>query len=244
MASSLAPFLCNRWKRDPIGIKIVVSFLLLADIISFALDLGFVWLYLITHFGDFQYIRRSEWVLTLPVMTVIISSTVQCFFAWRVKVLTGKKWLWVILNVASFISFREHSSSIIERTNLTSMQSVVWELLSAAWIVKEFDKFQSFQSVIIVWLTLAATDILIAVILVVQLSRRRNGIADTEDLITRLVRFTIQTGLVTSLWAITDLIVFLTLTNNLQAMHTKSLFWRLPFVSHVLAYRNIDSPPV
>ncbi|KAF8288397.1 hypothetical protein DL93DRAFT_2044490, partial [Clavulina sp. PMI_390] len=88
-------------------------------------------------------------------------------------------------------------------------------------IVKEFDKFQSFQSVVIVWLTTsAATDILIAIILVVQLSRRRNGIADTEDLITRLVRFTIQTGLVTSLWAITDLIVFLTLVSSFITFHS------------------------
>ncbi|KAF8311182.1 hypothetical protein DL93DRAFT_2083628 [Clavulina sp. PMI_390] len=142
-----------------------------------------------------------------PIVTVIIASTVQCFFAWRVKALTGNRWLWAILNVASFASF------------LCGIGTSI-----AAFTVNKFAEFQKFKIIVIVWLTLSAiTDILIAGVLVVQLSRRRNGIADTEDLITKLIRFTIQTGLVTTVWAITDLILYLALKNNLHLIFQLAL---------------------
>lgn len=48
-------------------------------------------------------------------MTVIVSSTVQAFFAWRVKKLTGKKWLCIVLNISSLIQFREFSVLDITR---------------------------------------------------------------------------------------------------------------------------------
>ncbi|KAF8311185.1 hypothetical protein DL93DRAFT_2083634 [Clavulina sp. PMI_390] len=206
------------WHRDATGIKVVVIILLVADILNFILDLVFAWLfgvsnsfpvlmdrtrctahsysYLVTHFGDFEYIQVSGWLMnTEPGITAIIASTVQCFFAWRVKVLTGNRWLWALLNVASFASF------------LCGLGTSI-----ACFIVHEFAQFHRFKAIAIVWLTLSAiTDILIAGVLVYQLSRRRNGIADTEDLISKLIRFTIQTGLVTSVCAITNLVVYLAL---------------------------------
>jgi len=86
---------------------------------------------------------------------------------------------------------------------------------------------------VIIWLTLsAATDLVIAGVMVHYLRSRRTGIAQTEDIITKLVRcestslsevvwvlywaynlssVTIQTGLITSVCAVVDLIVYLSL---------------------------------
>jgi hypothetical protein len=86
---------------------------------------------------------------------------------------------------------------------------------------------------VVIWLTLsAATDLVIAGVMVHYLRSRRTGIAQTEDIITKLVRcgsislskavwalywahnlssVTIQTGLITSVCAVVDLIVYLSL---------------------------------
>ncbi|KAJ7220708.1 hypothetical protein GGX14DRAFT_313825, partial [Mycena pura] len=40
--------------------------------------------------------------------------------------------------------------------------------------------------------------------------RHKTGMQDTDQLIDRIVRLTIQTGLLTSIWALIDLILFLT----------------------------------
>ncbi len=55
--------------------------------------------------------------------------------------------------------------------------------------MKDFFRFQSFRSVVIVWLTLSAiTDIVIAIVMVEYLRTHRTGIQKTEDAITKLVR--------------------------------------------------------
>ncbi|KAF8324562.1 uncharacterized protein EI90DRAFT_2325060 [Cantharellus anzutake] len=195
-------------KRDPAWLKYTVAFLMIADIVNFVFDFTFVWQYTITHFGDFEYIQRSTWVFnTDPVMTVIISTTVQSFYAWRVRKLTGHTWLYVLLFVSASIQF------------LSGLGTTI-----GCSIVKDFYRFQSFRSVVIVWLTLSAvTDIAIAAIMVEYLRTHRTGIQKTEDAITRLVRFTIQTGALTSIWAIVDLIVYLSFNNTLHLIFNMSL---------------------
>lgn len=104
-------------------------------------------------------------------MTVIISSTVQSFFAWRVNKLTGRRWLYILLNISSFVQFRKSSEHIFRYINLTLASNIavcgmLAELLACApmniereirlglgttigcSIVKDFANFQSFQSVV------------------------------------------------------------------------------------------------
>ena len=59
----------------------------------------------------------------------------------------------------------------------------------ACSIVKEFKNFQSFQSIVIIWLSLSAvTDVAIAVTMVIYLRGHRTGMAQSEDIVTRLIR--------------------------------------------------------
>lgn len=70
-------------------------------------------------------------------------------------------------------------------------------------------------TVYVVWLVLApVTDLVISLALVTFLRQSRTGFATTDDLLTKLTRLTIQTGLITAVWALIDLILFVSLTPN------------------------------
>ncbi|KAF8593643.1 hypothetical protein BDV93DRAFT_221658 [Ceratobasidium sp. AG-I] len=143
---------------------------------------------------------HSHWFFHVePAMTVMISSTVQGFFAWRIARFTGHAWLGWSIAAAVFVQFLAGVGTTI-----------------GAWIVVDFAKFQTLKPPIIIWLsTSAAIDVAVASILSWHLHRNRTGFSKTDDIITRLIRLTVQTELLTSIWAVTDLILYLTVPNNL-----------------------------
>lgn len=68
------------------------------------------------------------------------------------------------------------------------------------------------------WLTSSVLcDVLITVSLCFYLSSHRSGVNKrTDDLVTRVIRITVQTGLMTSLWAILDLIIYRVQNNSMH----------------------------
>lgn len=58
------------------------------------------------------------------------------------------------------------------------------------------------------------TDLVISLALVTFLRQSRTGFATTDDLLTKLTRLTIQTGLITAVWALIDLILFVSMTSS------------------------------
>jgi len=61
-------------------------------------------------------------------------------------------------------------------------------------------------------------DIIITGSLTWYLQRNKSGIKGTDDIVTRIIRLTVQTGMITTLWAILDLIVYLTEANSLHLL--------------------------
>ncbi|KAG8691560.1 hypothetical protein FRC11_001239 [Ceratobasidium sp. 423] len=200
--------------RDHRWIKTLVGYMFLVDTLNSVFDIGLVWKYTITLFGDSHGILVSSWWFNVePVMTVMISSTTQGFFAWRIAKLTGRAWMGWAIAFSAFIQFAAGLGSTI-----------------GAFIVKDFARFQELKAAVITWLGLSAvTDIVITctlswntTLILVPQHTHRTGFSKTDDIITRLVRLTVQTGLVTTLWAITDLILYLGWSHNLH------LFFQLP----------------
>lgn len=182
------------FRSDRSILKLFVGFLFVADTLNAIFDLHFIYDYLITHFGDLHYASASNWSFTTdPVMTSIIAFSCQLFFAWRVYRLT-KSWVW---------------PAIIAVLSAASLLGAIGTTIGVS-IVLHFAEFQKFQSVVIVWLLCAAlADIVITFSLIRTLSKSRTGFQATDDLITKLIRTTIQTGALTTVFAIIDLILFL-----------------------------------
>ncbi|KAI9059272.1 hypothetical protein FKP32DRAFT_1680090 [Trametes sanguinea] len=182
------------YKRDKAWIKLFVICLFVCDTVNCAFDIAFLYMPLVNEFGNVEALNVATWVFaTDPAMTAIIAGLVQSFFAWRVKVLTRSWYAVVVIALCSFAQFCGGLGTAI-----------------AVGMIPEFVHFQKFQVIVIVWLAFSAVaDTLITASLVWHLRRNKTGMPVTDDIINRIIRLTVQTGLVTALCAIVDLILFL-----------------------------------
>ncbi|THH20333.1 hypothetical protein EW146_g1023 [Bondarzewia mesenterica] len=152
---------------------------------------------LVNNFGDMNAQAVSNWVFGMsPLTNGIIAVSVQIFFSWRVRVLTGKIWAMLLIVFLSVVSSLAAITVFFIAAILASSPTA-----SAASFVKP---------VIIVWLVLSATaDSLISTTLVYHLRKNRTGFVSTDDTLNKIIRLTVQTGIITSVWAILDLGVYL-----------------------------------
>ncbi|KAJ8087219.1 hypothetical protein PM082_006049 [Marasmius tenuissimus] len=157
------------YKRDKLWIKCYVSVLYLLNILNTVFITIYLYTSLIKNFGDAEYLTHANWVFaTDPVLTGIIATQVQIFFAWRVKVLTRNVWMGLIVAALGLAGLGG------------SVASTAGVLAHPA-----FAEFQVFKS------------------------KHKTGFEASDLLVDRIIRLTVQTGAVTSLCAIIDLILFL-----------------------------------
>ncbi|KAI4518049.1 hypothetical protein K525DRAFT_209492 [Schizophyllum commune Loenen D] len=80
----------------------------------------------------------------------------------------------------------------------------------AIHFVSHFSEFQKFEIAVIFWLVAAAVgDVFITVALTKYLREHYTGYRATDDRIDGIIRLTVQTGMITAVWAIIDLGVYL-----------------------------------
>ncbi|KAI0322366.1 hypothetical protein OF83DRAFT_797779 [Amylostereum chailletii] len=184
----------SKYKKDRLWMKLLVLFIFIADTVNSVFDIIFVYTSLVDHFNDPLAVQTADWVFaTDPAMTSIIGSTVQFFFSWRVKVLTGSIPLTVILMLGSFVS------------GLGGIATSI-----AIGIVPHWLEFQKFQAPVIVWLvTSSLVDVTITIVLTWHLRSHKTGFTHTDDVLDKIIRLTVQTGMITAVWAIVDLGIFL-----------------------------------
>ncbi|KAL1700895.1 hypothetical protein EV121DRAFT_294768 [Schizophyllum commune] len=85
----------NVYKRkDPLYLRLLVLFLFLADTAHTAFTMAYMYIALIIHYDDLPYLKHTTWVFaTEPALVGIIGGSVQLFFSWRVRMLTGNVFL-------------------------------------------------------------------------------------------------------------------------------------------------------
>ncbi|KAK0235368.1 hypothetical protein EDD85DRAFT_73655 [Armillaria nabsnona] len=184
-------------QKDPRWMRLFVFYLLLAETTNTILDVGIVFEPLILRYGSEIPLIRSPLPLQLTdgVMTVLISTPVQMFMAWRIRIITKSRIPALVIAVFS----------------LTAMAGGIWTTVSVS-LQPDYQQFADFRAAPITWLVSSAvTDILVSCFLVYSLSRKRN--AFSNDIISRLIRYNVQTGTITSIAALADAIVFITDSN-------------------------------
>ncbi|KAK0495502.1 hypothetical protein EDD18DRAFT_244646 [Armillaria luteobubalina] len=199
-------------QRDPRWMRLFVFYLLLAETTNTILDVGIIFEPLILNYGsEIPLIRSplrelchrwlssyvSELIYTSVlradgVMTVLISTPVQIFMAWRIKIITQSR----------------IPALVIAAFSLTAMAGGIWTTVSVS-LQPDYQQFANFRAAPITWLVSSAvTDIFVSCFLVYSLSRKRNDFSN--DMISRLIRYNVQTGTITSVAALADAIVFIT----------------------------------
>ncbi|KAJ3932506.1 MAG: hypothetical protein NXY57DRAFT_894040, partial [Lentinula lateritia] len=186
----------SSFKKDRMWMKMLVAGLLLADTVNAIFDAVYLYDSLIIHFGILN--RNSGRALYTAyhvdiVDNALIAGTVQLFFAWRVKVLTTNWCMVLIVVIASL-------------TGLIGGLITTYEV----GVTPHFVNFRHFKWSVIMWLAGECfADLVITSVLVWHLRKHKTGFQASDELVDRIIRLTVQTGLLTSLCAILDLIFFL-----------------------------------
>jgi len=127
------------------------------------------------------------------------STPIQLFLAWRVKLTSNSTVIPLIICIFA----------------VTSLIGGVATTISICFI-KQLSQLHRFEPAVLVWLVSSAVaDVLITSSLSLNLYHRKTGIRTTDDLLDRIIRLTIQTGLVTTTVAIAELVVYSTTTTTL-----------------------------
>ncbi|EEB95000.1 hypothetical protein MPER_06097, partial [Moniliophthora perniciosa FA553] len=146
---------------------------------------------------------------SVPIMTGIVSCAVQLFFAWRIWAISSSIYIPVMIGVLFFL---QCAGSLWAGAH--SKEIGIWSQLQ-----------EQNQAPTILWLGgTTACDVIITVTMLYCLSTSRNGFRATNAILVKFIRLTIETGLITSTFAILDLTFFLVFQHANYHLGTRHMF--------------------
>ncbi|KZT42651.1 hypothetical protein SISSUDRAFT_1041263 [Sistotremastrum suecicum HHB10207 ss-3] len=176
----------NRFPHDARWMKGLVATIWCLDALHVALCTHTIYHYLIVNYGNSDALLTEVWSLAIQTdCNGLIGMMVECFFARRVLKLSGNRYITTLIIVLAFIHFGLGVYFTVE-----------------AFVLKDFSQFAKLTWVTCTGLgSAAAADITIAVSLVYTLQKIRTGMARTDNVITTLIVYAINTGALTSMFA-------------------------------------------
>ncbi|KAJ7490113.1 hypothetical protein B0H11DRAFT_1015191 [Mycena galericulata] len=174
----------NHSRRDSYRLKCLVAFVLVCDTAQQAILTACVYTYIITNFGNPDVLSHLVKTLVIEVFFEnFIALAVQFFYCYRVFRLSNGNWAisgcLAMISLGSFVALLVYSI----KTLLTKIAD-----LGAA-------KTLSMNCNI----ATAVTDVLITSVLIYYLATAKKGLKQTDHMINRLIAFTFNTGIPTSL---------------------------------------------
>ncbi|KAJ7443015.1 hypothetical protein FB451DRAFT_1568810 [Mycena latifolia] len=184
----------TRYKRDREWFRYLVLYLLIAETANTVFDIGLIYEPLIVRYATPRAVEISPLLLRPDAaVTVAISTPVQLFVAWRVKMLTQSYFFPGLIALLSIISL----GGGISVTVMVSLQP-------------DYAGFGHFHPFVITWLSsTAACDVILSGALIYSLYTRKTGTRITDRYADRIIRLTVQTGSITAVTALLDLLFFL-----------------------------------
>lgn len=195
---------------DMLWIQITVYMLFVLDTFQSTVTCALTWSAMCSGWGRPEALEVPGWGFSaIPAVSGIVSAWVQCFFAWRIYVL-GK---WRLIPVAIvMLALAQASGGLAAGIRFVPLKFVT--------------ELHVVYPMVCVWLGGSAlVDVLVAVSMVYLLyaaKKNADGNNRTERMLTRLIRMTVETGVVTAAAASLDLGLFLGFRNN--NLHTLLAF--------------------
>ncbi|KAI0721762.1 hypothetical protein C8Q72DRAFT_897375 [Fomitopsis betulina] len=200
-------------KNDPWLLRLFIMLLFSADTLQTGLSVVYVYDGLVMHFGSMLYLEKPRSgqamllpilehfmivsFLAVPIITGIIACSVHFFFAFRVKVVSNRTWLSVIIFMLAIASMVFDIAGVI---------AIRWPRMGGYKALRR----PAVKGLLSSWLiTGVVADVLIAVSLVWHLHRRKSGFSETDSIVNKIILLTVQTGVLTTTWAITGLTFYL-----------------------------------
>ncbi|KIJ44847.1 hypothetical protein M422DRAFT_251833 [Sphaerobolus stellatus SS14] len=213
----------QRYSHDPLLLRIFVATLVIIDGIHTAFIAHAVYHYTVINYAKPTALSFNEWSLTIQVpVTTLVGCLAQCFFAGRIYIV-GRNIYATIGVISTSLSAFAFSIVVAQKLFATKLTSRLHELIWAMITSLALD---------------AACDLMIVVTLCYYLNRRRSGFKSTETLINKLIMWTINTGLLTSVVAVVDLICVVSMQDNLVYAGVFFIVSKL-YANSVLASLNL-----
>ncbi|KAG7096183.1 hypothetical protein E1B28_003633 [Marasmius oreades] len=189
----------QRYKMDALILRFFVSYLIIAETVNSILGMAMVYNLLVTEWGSKNAtIYFPELLLADPLLTVLISTPIQIFVAYRIQIISQVIWIPIIVVLLA----------------LVSMGGGLWTSVMVR-MVKLFARKPELHTPALTWLLASAiADVAITISLCWSLAQRKTGFKRTDDMINRVLRLTVQTGLITAVFALLDVICFLALPRS------------------------------
>ncbi|KAJ7441735.1 hypothetical protein FB451DRAFT_1414528 [Mycena latifolia] len=179
---------------DSAWIRYLMLYIFIVETANIFVQVGIIYEPLLVQNGKAAMVALFPKLLPgQPILTAIVSAPIQLFTAWRISVITG-----------SFIA-----PVLIALLSLTSFGGGLFASI-LIWMNSEFRQFQNISVEVAVWLALsAACNIAIAIGMSHALYTHRTKIGAFDSLIDRILWFTVESGVVTAIAALADLLLFL-----------------------------------
>ncbi|KAJ7624034.1 hypothetical protein DFH06DRAFT_1340065 [Mycena polygramma] len=168
------------YKKDTLCLRLLILYLVCVETANTALDMILLYQPLVLEYGQKPLFFPTVF-LTQPLSVVLVSMPIQMFFAWRIYQLTASLWIPLIVSACAVASF---AGGV-----WTSIRIIVLEYIA--------DKILLHDSELLWLLAACAADVIISAVLVFTLRGRKTGFRKTDSVIDKIIRTTIQTGMIT-----------------------------------------------
>ncbi|EMD36303.1 hypothetical protein CERSUDRAFT_84375, partial [Gelatoporia subvermispora B] len=185
---------------DNIATRVITYGLFVVETAQTILSTHDVWHELALSWGDCTGLigLNLNWI-SVPIFTAFTSSIIQCYYAWRISILSRSR---IFPTVVIILALLQFSSGVAEGISVLVLGSVP-------------DTQAKTFKVQVIWTgSTALCDALIASLMVYYLSRGRTGFKSTDSAINKLIRITLETGLCTAILAIIQLCLFVIFQHN------------------------------
>lgn len=182
------------YKSDAPWIRYLVLYLFIVETANTGINMYYIYQPLILRFGTPEATIYFPSLFPFqPFLVVAVSTPIQLFFAWRIRLFTKSDYLFVIVSLFT----------------LTSLAGGVWTGCRI-FQLKYFSEKPSLHTPALVWfLCSCVADVLITAVLVVSLYKSKTGFAQTDGIIGKIIRMAVQTGLLTAISAVGDVVTFM-----------------------------------
>ncbi|KAF9254238.1 hypothetical protein L218DRAFT_565509 [Marasmius fiardii PR-910] len=187
------------YQRDTLILQSFVCYLVVAETVNSIMGMGMMYNLLVTEWGSPNATTYFPRFLPAdPIITVFISTPIQIFIAYRLQIISQTFLIPIVVVLLS----------------LVSMGGGLWTAIMVKTI-KVFQRKPELHTPALTWLLASAiADVTITVSLYWSLAQRKTGLKRTDDMINRILRLTVQTGLITAIFALLDVICFLALPHT------------------------------
>ncbi|KAF8164221.1 hypothetical protein K438DRAFT_2025318 [Mycena galopus ATCC 62051] len=184
----------HRYANDLAWTRYFMLYLFIVESTVVIVQVGIIFQPLIIDYGALKALVFAPKMLPGDSFLIaIVSAPIQMFAAWKIKVITES---YIIPAFVSLLALVSGSSGI-----------AMFVAVLKTPMFRDFDKF---TTVATMWLVCsAACDILIAGGMSYALLTRKTGFSATDGHINRIVRLTIETGSLTAIFALVNVMLFL-----------------------------------